>query len=315
MALWSLVDRRLVDRDAGHCSRAGSRRAKLQLAVRREDAFGEASDGERGGRSRERGGDGHVCRPIGSWVDAGCRHRRRSRPEVVRDQRVESQAPSMMPSGDSHDLSDMGRTDRLLHAALCEDRGADTIGAGWLDRRGHLRLAHAGQLGLGRAASSTSSVLVDDQRRARTPDLFWALAASWRPQRYCLRGCPDPTGPTTTGPTSSAVPIWIFQDGRSARRTCGVGGHRNLPAGSQQSRRCPLTAISSRRVLAAGDATAVPRCRPRPAHRGRCPTAIWPRVRWQVAPAVVQPEPSIRRARGTEQRSLLGCRERHSAGL
>ena len=67
--------------------------AKLQLAVGREDALGEASDGERGGRSRERGGNGHVCRPIGSWVDAGCRHRRRSRPEVVRDQRVEKSGP------------------------------------------------------------------------------------------------------------------------------------------------------------------------------------------------------------------------------
>lgn len=39
------------------------------------------------------------------------------------------------------------------------------------------------------------------------------------------------------------------------RRT-RVGGHRNLPAGGQQT--LPLTAISSRRVLAAGDTTAVP---------------------------------------------------------
>jgi hypothetical protein len=127
-----------------------------------------------------------------------------------------------------------------------------SLGAGWLDRRGHLRLVGDGLVididvpsllppspgasvpvdpcatsvgrevslellinpaevpsvrGLARtirrAPSSVSAVLralraqvlVDDERRARTPDLFWALAASWRPQRYCLRGCPDPADP------------------------------------------------------------------------------------------------------------------------
>jgi hypothetical protein len=69
-----------------------------------------------------------------------------------------------------------------------------------------------------------AQVLVDDQRRARTPDLFWALAASWRPQRYCLRGCPDPTGPDDDwsyelGCTDLDIPGWALgaTDGRCGR--------------------------------------------------------------------------------------------------
>ena len=56
---------------------------------------------------------------------------------------------------------------------------------------------------LGRSPSAVSAVLralegqhlVDHRRRPRNPDLFWALAAAWRPRRFSLRGCPDPTDP------------------------------------------------------------------------------------------------------------------------
>ena len=127
------------------------------------------------------------------------------------------------------------------------------IDAGWLDRRGHLRLVRPGVVidtdvpsmilpsvrdtplpddpcatpvgrevalellvapreartvrglarAIGRGPSSVSAVLralraqglVDDQRRPCIPELFWAFSASWAPQRYCLRSCPDPTNP------------------------------------------------------------------------------------------------------------------------
>jgi hypothetical protein len=55
------------------------------------------------------------------------------------------------------------------------------------------------------------------------------------------------------------------------------------------SRRCPLTAISSHRVLAAGDTTP---CRCRPAPRWRCLISMWAHVLEQPTARVVQPEPS-----------------------
>jgi DNA-binding transcriptional ArsR family regulator len=82
---------------------------------------------------------------------------------------------------------------------------------------------------LGRAPSSVSSVLralrgqglVDDQRRAVNPDLFWALAAGWLPHRYSLRRCPDPTDPDDDWSyelhaADLDVPGWALSDTRAA---------------------------------------------------------------------------------------------------
>jgi len=67
--------------------------------------------------------------------------------------------------------------------------------------------------------------------------------------------------------------------------------HRICPLAP--SRRCPLTAISSRRVLAVGDTTALP-VPPSTGTSGSCPRSICAHIRGRPLRAVARPYPSIR---------------------
>ncbi len=170
------------------------------------------------------------------------------------------------------------------------------LGAGWLDRRGHLRLVGDGVVidtdvpsmlplspgasipadpcatavgrevalellmrpsevpsvrglarSIGRAPSSVSAVLralraqvlVDDQRRARTPDLFLALGRRGARSATAFVGVPTPPTPTTTGPMSSTQRTSRLLGGPSATPS-------PPPAGESLSlRRAPIPPTST----------------------------------------------------------------------